>query len=617
MKSPHMNQFAIFAMVALTGLAIFCAPAAYGAIAKLSDDEEEEIEAEPEESVPPKTGTAQSQSNTAKTTTSKSVGQSTEKAVVKKLDEDQDAPGETGTKTNASATAKTSTKTSTGTTTKTDTNAKASTTTKTDTKTNIKKLSGLLQDLPKFDDPVEAVKSRLDKVLVPYKLQSSEREPIDNEQLSENEILSWRLVYAKNFNKEDSDTEMLSDTEEEVDDGTGNLTIETVQPKQTFATITLIPSGALDLEKALLLRRELVPDDKILKEVIFVKYGITWSKYPCQYERLTYYLGTDDYFHYFASADISIIYTLFRALDMKDGADLNQLLIDNLSIEDENLFTKRFCIAKLGQFQDPVIPALVRAIKRIVAAEEYVIPHFLALLEMKTPKAFSIVCEAAVSKNDYLRKSAFSAILQLEQGIADLYPVYYEMIKSRDYITYGSMAFLQLGFADRLMPLIQNILDTPNSVQQFEEATRIKWLIQDRSIKTIHKAAYDDIVLSLIRSGEIKDSPQFIDMNESKASRELRLAEEDEERIADTKKKIINAKEVDLSIITAIELAFFYTADKRVSRDYINRVNNAGISLLKQLPRAEVTRILTLLTRYNTSEEEAAKLKDIRSKVGN
>jgi len=478
------------------------------------------------------------------------------------------------------------------------------------------KVSGLLSDLPDIGDPVETVAERLQKVLNPYKLTSKTSEFIFNPDLSDSDILSWRMVFSKPYNKPSSDTELMEDQETESENEAGEIVTELKKAPVSNATVTLIPTGALDLEKALLLRRESIPTDKVLRELIFMKYGITWSKFPCQYERITTYLGTDKYFHYFASADISVIYILFRAMDMKDGADLTQLMIDNLMIEDENLFTKRFCITQLAKFNDPAIPQLVKAIKRMVTAEEYPIAQFLALAMMHTPQSFMIVNEAATSKNSYLRKAAFSAVQQLENGAVELLPTYDCMISSREAITFGSNAFLSMEIAENIEPLIDEILAQPHSVQEFQEATAIKWQIKSPGLKTPHKTAFSDITLSLIRSGEIANSGQFIDVNESKEAREQRLHKLDEERIADSKKRIIQAKQVDISVLTALEMAFFYSADKRVSRDYITRLNNVGISILKELPAKETKDILNRLIKYNTSKEETAKLIDIRAKAG-
>ena len=60
----------------------------------------------------------------------------------------------------------------------------------------------------------------------------------------------------------------------------------------------------------------------------------------------------------------------------------------------------------------------------------------------------------------------------------------------------------------------------------------------------------------------------------------------------------------------------FLTKDKRVSPDYIARVNRAGIDILSSLPRQETMRIMDSLIRYNDSVKEAEKLADIRARIG-
>ena len=91
---------------------------------------------------------------------------------------------------------------------------------------------------------------------------------------------------------------------------------------------------------------------------------------------------------------------------------------------------------------------------------------------------------------------------------------------------------------------------------------------------------------------------------------------EDGKRIASAREAILKAPQTDLSVAAGIELAMFYTKDKRVSRDYINRVNRVGIDILSSLPRQETLRIMDSLIRYNESVKEAEKLADMRARIG-
>lgn len=105
-------------------------------------------------------------------------------------------------------------------------------------------------------------------------------------------------------------------------------------------------------------------------------------------------------------------------------------------------------------------------------------------------------------------------------------------------------------------------------------------------------------------------------MQETDATRNARLQAEDEKRIASAKEAILKAPQTDLSVAAGIELAMFLTKDKRVSVQYINRVNNVGIDILRSLPRQETLRYLDALIRYNASIPEAEKLSDIRARIG-
>ena len=105
-------------------------------------------------------------------------------------------------------------------------------------------------------------------------------------------------------------------------------------------------------------------------------------------------------------------------------------------------------------------------------------------------------------------------------------------------------------------------------------------------------------------------------MQETESSRNARLNIEDGKRIASAREAILKAPQTDLSVAAGIELAMFTTKDKRVSSQYIARVNKVGIDILRALPRQETLRYLDALIRYNESVPEAEKLSDIRARIG-
>ena len=132
----------------------------------------------------------------------------------------------------------------------------------------------------------------------------------------------------------------------------------------------------------------------------------------------------------------------------------------------------------------------------------------------------------------------------------------------------------------------------------------------------MHNRALNEITIASIRSGEIANSPQYRNVQETDATRNARLKIEDEKRIASAKEAILKAPQTDLSVAAGIELAMFTTKDKRVSTQYIARVNSVGISILRELPRQETLRYLDAMIRYNESIPEAEKLSNIRARIG-
>lgn len=451
-------------------------------------------------------------------------------------------------------------------------------------------------------EAIREITERLDRMIVPYKPLQRSREPILNRDLSDEVVPSWRLIYVKNFDKPGGQGVMTADDDEDL--------------KEDFAAITLIPVKSIRLSNALKLSAVGKPQEAILQPLFFTKYGIMWRKLQTQYENFTLYLGATEDFHVFASANISVIYTLFRNVNIKGGTDLITLLVDCLDIEDEEYFTNRFALVHLSEFGDASIPALQRAIKRIAAAGQAPIQQFLGLTNIATPKALELINEAADSKDAQIRDAAFTALIGMPSVNKDLKHAYVRMVETREKVWAGFAACDILGCAKELSPYLDAYYARPRSVAEFETVARARWLLKDPNLNLVHTRALNEITIASIRGGEIANSPQYRNVQETDASRNARLQVEDEKRIASAKEAILKAPQTDLSVCAGIELVMFTTKDKRVSSQYISRVNKVGIDILRALPRQETLRYLDALIRYNDSVPEAEKLSDIRARIG-
>ena len=179
-------------------------------------------------------------------------------------------------------------------------------------------------------EAIKVITERLDRMIYPYLPLQRSQEPLLNRALSDEVIPIWRLIYVKPFDKPQEEagkaTPAAAATAEEDDEE---------DEKEDFAAITLIPVKSIRLSNALRLSTVGRPEEPILQPLFFTKYGIMWRKLQTQYENFTLYLGATEDFHVFASANISVIFTLFRNVNMKGGIDLISLLVDCLDIEDE------------------------------------------------------------------------------------------------------------------------------------------------------------------------------------------------------------------------------------------------------------------------------------------
>ena len=459
------------------------------------------------------------------------------------------------------------------------------------------------------EEAIKEITDRLDKMIYPYKPLQRSREPLLNRALSDEVIQIWRLIYVKPFDKPQGEARnetAAAAVDEEKDEDL----------KEDFAAITLIPIKSIRLSNALRLSTVGKPQETILQPLFFTKHGIMWRKLQTQYENFTLYLGATEDFHVFASANISVIYTLFRNVNMKGGTDLISLLVDCLDIEDDFSFTNRFALVHLTEFKDASIPALQKAIKRIAASGQAPIQQFLGLTNIASPKAFELLDEAVDSRNDLIREAAFTAIIGMPTVDKRMKHAYVRMVETRERIWPGFAACDIIGCAKELSPMLDAYYARPKSVAEFETVARARWLLKDPKLDLVHKSALNEIIIASIRGGEIANSPQYRNVQETDATRNARLQVEDEKRIASAKEAILKAPQTDLSVAAGIELVMFTTKDKRVSTQYIARVNKVGIDILRALPREETNRYLDALIRYNTSVPEAEKLSDIRARIG-
>ena len=464
---------------------------------------------------------------------------------------------------------------------------------------------------PKEKTPAEAIKEiteRLDRMIYPYMPLQRSQEPLLNRSISDEVIPTWRLIYVKPFDKPQETSGAAA--------AASATAADDEDVKEDFAAITLVPVKAVRLSNMLRLSAIGKPSEPILQPLFFTKYGIMWRKLQTQYENFTLYLGATENFHVFASANISVIYTLFRYVDMKDGTDLISLLVDCLDIEDEDFFTNRFALVHLKEFGDASIPALQRAIRRVAASGETPIQQFLGLTNIATPKALELLNEAADSKDARIRDAAFTAMIGMPSVYKELKHAYVRMVETREKIWPGFAACDILGCAKELSPYLDAYYARPKSVAEFETVARARWLLKDPKLNLVHTKALNEITIASIRSGEIADSPLYRNVQETDASRNARLQVEDEKRIASAKEAILKAPQTDLSVAAGIELAMFLTKDKRVSTQYIARVNRVGIDILRALPRQETLRYMDALIRYNESIPEAEKLADIKARIG-
>ena len=172
---------------------------------------------------------------------------------------------------------------------------------------------------------------------------------------------------------------------------------------------------------------------------------------------------------------------------------------------------------------------------------------------------------------------------------------------------------MKAGLEKEIVPLLRAYVNQPRSFQEYSIGVRTLFMIRNPEKETPHAAAAEQIKLLLMRGGELPDTLNFTDINESELSREQRLAKQDEERIKPYVDILVNSPDTDIGILTALEMAMFSTAMpefnprnqvKGVKSTYLTRVRRTGALILKKFPRDQVLRAFNALLSFVVDDRE-------------
>ena len=451
---------------------------------------------------------------------------------------------------------------------------------------------------------------RLEKGIAPFKSMDIQLETLDDPVIVRKPMVVCHLVFIRirRYRKEVRTPNKVAGLPDEV-------TYEPAEVRE-FADIVSIPKeSAFQAGNALRFTTEdvrSVPPEQA--KTAFRKYGILWKdiKTP-PFKVYTLYLGEDAENHYFGQANLSVLLWFRRAFHLSGGESSLKLLGEALNVQDTEGFTCRFAIAELTKYKNEALPVLEESIRSSLELDVPPSPQFLCMKMVNTPEADRMLCKYADSRDERTLIGLFRAFEDFVGVRASQKNVFKRMISSRIAPKLGIKAIMMVGLEKEIVPLLRDYVNQPRSFEDYSIGIRTLFMIRNPEKKTPHASAAEQIKLLLMRGGELPDTVNFTDINESEFSREQRLSKQDEERIKPYVDIIVGAPDKDIGILTALELAMFSTAmpafnprnqTKGVKNTYLERVRRTGGIILRQFPRDQVLRAFNALLSFVEDDRE-------------
>lgn len=451
--------------------------------------------------------------------------------------------------------------------------------------------------------------ARLEKSIAPFRSMDIQLETLDDPVITKKPLVVCHLIFIRihNYRKEIRTPNKVAGLPDEV----------TYVPDEVreFADFVAVPKeSSFQAANALRFTAEdsrNVPPEQA--KIAFRKYGILWKNVKTPFRVYTLYLGEDAENHYFGQANLSVLLWFRRAFHLSGGESTLKLLGEALNVRDTEEFTSRFAIAELAKYKNAALPELENSIRASLELDVPPCTQFLCMKMINTPEADNMLSRYADSADETLLLGLFQAFEDFVGIRPAQKKVFFRMIASRIAPMLGIQAVQKLGLEKEIVSLLHAYVTRPHSFEEYAIGVRTLFSIRNPDKKTPHASAAEQIKLLLMRGGELPDTLNFTDINESEFSREQRLAKQDEERIQPYVDILVNAPEKDIGILTALELTMFRTSmpsfnprnqTKGVKNTYLTRVRKTGALILRKFPRDQVLRAFNALLSFVEDDTE-------------
>ena len=377
------------------------------------------------------------------------------------------------------------------------------------------------------------------------------------------------------------------------------------------ADIILIPveSEVFRLDKALGLSE---PESrKGLEQLFYNQYGFQWRKLDSNLKRYTLYAGKNRNFYCFAAGNLSFLLRLQDALEFKNGFSPVEYLTEALAVNDLFNTTAATALHQLPIYGNEALPYLKRELDSTPDEEDLISHYFQVIAKIGTPEAFALMNHYATDDQEpEILTALFDTIIAAKLVKPDLIPCYRLMLRKQHGIEFASAAMDQCKRVPELKTALRQIVEQPRDYSKFRFALMALETWSKPSVIPKHKEAQEQVMMRLLRGGDLPGTVAFQNVEESEAARENRLRKEDEVRLKPVMDYLLNAPEYNLTILMAFDLSLLDDAAMpKASRKYAHRVHSAGRKILQEMMKNPVRRqeiehyVRTLITHTQNKRE--------------
>ncbi len=388
------------------------------------------------------------------------------------------------------------------------------------------------------------------------------------------------------------------------------------------ADIILIPvtCAVFRLDKALAQHKPV--SQAGMENLFYSQYGFQWRKLASNLKRYTLFIGQNKQFYCFAASNLPFLLRLQASLELQNGFPPVEYLTEALSVNDLFNTTAVTALHQLPFYGNETLPYLEREIDS-AGDDEGLLSHcFLVMTKLGTPEAYALMNHYATEDQEpELLTALFDTIIAEKVIRKELLPCYRLMLRKQQGIEFACAAAVQCGQQPELKSALRRILEQPRDYSKFRLALMVLENWSTPATISKHKKAQEQIMLMLLRGGDIPGTTVYQNVEESEAARENRLRQEDEVRLKPVFDYLLNAKEYNSTILIAFDLSLLDPeVMPKASRKYVHRVHEAGRKILQQMmadpeKRRQIIHYIRTLVTHTQNKKELKLFQELALKL--